>query len=238
METTDIINGTFSLIIVIVSFYVGGYIASRYRKFNRKTLLFVGLSWIGVNNGWWPSAISFLTTLIYGKSLPDPIYFFIGNAFIPFFLLIWMVAITELMYKDQQKPILALFTIIGTIFEIFFFYYLFTSPETIGESGAVNVEYKGFVSLYLIFILLTILITGLLFVRESLKSNNEVTKLKGKFLAVAFISYTIGAIADAMIPLTLLTLPIIRILLISSAIEFYIGWIMPERVQKYFLKRN
>ncbi|MHA1467605.1 MAG: hypothetical protein ACTSP6_05940, partial [Promethearchaeota archaeon] len=60
-------------------------------------------------------------------------------------------------------------------------------------------------------------------------------KLRGKFLMAAFISWTFGAIADAIIPLTVITLPIIRIILITSAIEFYIGFVLPDWIKKRLL---
>ncbi|HEY0088617.1 MAG TPA: hypothetical protein VGB37_07225 [Candidatus Lokiarchaeia archaeon] len=239
LNQIQFLTGLFSLILVSISIYVGLYIASRYRKFNNKILLYVGLSWIGIVNGWWPSALNFVLIITTGNALSEIPYFFLGNALMHIFLIIWMIAITELLWKEKQKVILLIVVIWGVVFEIYFLYYLFTDYAVIGElESPVDVKYKGLVAIDLIAVLFTVCITGLFLARESLKSDNKETKLRGKFHAYAFIMYVIGGIADAVITLTLITLPIIRILLISCAITYYIGWIMPKFIKKIFLKQE
>ena len=76
---------------------------------------------------------------------------------------------------------------------------------------------------------------GILIAINSIKSDTPEIKLRGKFLMAAFISWTFGAIADATLPLNFVTLPIIRIILITSAIEFYIGFVLPDWVKKRLL---
>ena len=76
---------------------------------------------------------------------------------------------------------------------------------------------------------------GVLIAINSIKSDTPEIKLRGKFLLAAFISWSFGAIADATIPLTVITLPIIRIILITSAIEFYIGFVLPDWIKKRLL---
>ena len=80
------------------------------------------------------------------------------------------------------------------------------------------------------------LIPGILIARESLKSEDREIKLKGRFLLIAFISWTIGALMDAALDPNIITLTIARLILISSAIEFYCGFLLPERIKKIFLK--
>lgn len=83
-----------------------------------------------------------------------------------------------------------------------------------------------------------ILITGLLFSRESLRSNNPENKLKGKFIAAAFISFIVGGVFDAFLPLDIITMLIYRIILISSSIEFYFGLFLPNWMKKSFIKEK
>ena len=71
-----------------------------------------------------------------------------------------------------------------------------------------------------------------------MKSDDPEITLKGKFFIVAFVSWAIGAVMDAALPLNIVTLTIARIILISSAIEFYIGFILPKIVKKLFLKKK
>jgi hypothetical protein len=72
------------------------------------------------------------------------------------------------------------------------------------------------------------LISGILIARQSIRSEKPEIKLKGKFLLIAFILFVIGAFADAVLLLTVITLPIIRIILISSSVLFYFGFILPK----------
>ncbi|TFG25921.1 MAG: hypothetical protein EU532_11075 [Promethearchaeota archaeon] len=237
LQTIEILNGIFSLICVIISTIIGLLIASKFFKHKQKTFLFVGISWIGLFSPWWPSTISFLLAITTGNGLSLTAYFLIGNIAAPVILLIWMTAFTELEYKKQQKKILMIYAIIGVLFEIFFIYYLLTDPSSLGElSGYLDVTYRGIVLYFAIFIVLTMLITGVLFGRESLRSDNPEIKLKGHFLIAAFISWCVGALLDAALPLNTITLTIARLILISSAIEFYFGFILPDYIKKIFLK--
>ena len=68
------------------------------------------------------------------------------------------------------------------------------------------------------------------------KDECQEIKLKGRFLLAAFISWTIGAIMDAALQPNIITLTIARLILISSALEFYTGFLLPEKVKKIFLK--
>ena len=84
---------------------------------------------------------------------------------------------------------------------------------------------------YLLLILGLLLLSGIVFAVELLQTKSPETKLKGKFLLIAFVLFVIGAFLE-----TFLSFPPIRLLLALSAIMFYIGFIMPESIKKRFLK--
>ena len=67
---------------------------------------------------------------------------------------------------------------------------------------------------------------------KSIKVDDPEIKWKGKFLLIAWFSFTIGAILDAALPLTEITLIIVRLILISSSIEFYLGFFLPDQLAK------
>ena len=228
------------LIFASISVYVGLFIASKYRKYNNKLLLYVGISWIGMTNGWWPSAISFLLVITTGNPLSEAPYFLIGNTLTPWWLFIWMIGFTELLYRERQKIVLIIFALFAVIYDIVLYYYIFTNQVgAIGIlQGPVDVQYQGLIRLLLITVLVIVCITGVLFARESLKSENPESKLRGKFLLLAFLSWTFGGILDSAINLNEISLVIVRILLISSSIEFYIGMILPDSIKKIFLKKQ
>jgi len=233
----EVLSGTSSIILIIISLYFGFKLISKYFQYKEKTLLFVGITGIFVFEPWWPSAISFLQALITGEGITIELYFLIGNVFIPIAILSWLNAFTNLLFEDKKRTILIATATVSCLFEAFFLYFLFTDVTIIGElQGLVDVQYKSFVLLYLFLAIVITLITGILFARESLKSDNPNTRAKGKLLVVAFVSYVVGAILDSAIPLNLITLPITRMIMVISSITFYGGFILPNWIKKFVLK--
>jgi hypothetical protein len=206
--------------------------------FKRKEFLCVGLEAFFITEPWWPAASSFIVALFNGGvGLPPTIYFIIGNVFIPLAIFIWLIAFTDLMHigKKGKKIILIGAFIYGVIFEFLFFHLLLINPSYIGElNGPVDVEYSGFVMAYLFSIVGIIWITGVIFGKQSLKSENPEIKLRGKLIILAFSSFSIGAALDSAFPLNAVTLVIARLILFSSSIEFWGGFILPNWMKNLF----
>ena len=239
LEPLDIINGVFSIIFVVISIMVGLIILSRYFKFKEKIYLLVGATWVFISEPWWPSSISFLVALNNEVGLPAQVYFLIGNVFTPLAIALWLVAFTEFLYTEKRKQILIIATIYGLIYEILFLTFLFIDPEIIGElNPPVDVNYKSFTMFFLVSFLAIVVITGILFARLSLQSDDPEVKLKGKLLIVAYIAFTIGALLDSSIPLNAILIIFTRLILITSAIFWYGGFILPRWMQKLFLKKK
>ncbi|MHA1489270.1 MAG: hypothetical protein ACTSRI_06410 [Promethearchaeota archaeon] len=245
LEILDFLQGSFSLVFVCFSLILALKIFSKYFEYKTRTYIFVSLTWIGVASPWFPDSISFLKILIFNAPLEPEWYFIIGNALLPFFLLCWLVAFTDLLYKDKQKLILSIFIILGVIFEILFFYLLITDIDEIGVFlRPFQVEFGTLITIYFIMFIAIILISGVLFAKQSIKSEKPDVILKGKFLFLAFISFTIGAILDSAIgsildatdPLLPIFVVIIRLILISSALEFYCGFILPKWLENFLIK--
>ena len=163
------------------------------------------------------------------KGLTPELYFFIGNFFTPFGIIFWIIAFTDLMYKKYQKVIVPVYIIIGLSFEILLIYYIIEDPSVIGElNGIVDVQYKSFVLIYLLILAVTLIITGILFAKETMKSDDPEVRWRGLFLLIAFILFNISAVLDAGIATNAIYLIIIRILLISSMFLFYSSFNMPK----------
>jgi len=236
------IGGLFSLLYVATSTIVGISIMTRYFKYKEKAFLFVGLSILGIACPWWPSTISFLTLSIFTQPIPDQLYLVLGIAFAPIMTYSWIIGLNILLYEGKNKLLLAIYAIIFSLMDIVFFIVLFLFPDSIpiliGIVGTYNldVEYKGFIMLMFVIIVLTVLITGLMVSWKSIKSNNPVIKLKGKVLFFSFSIWAIAAVLDAVAPLNIIGVVIVRTILIIQAFGFYIGWIMPQIAQKFFIK--
>jgi len=191
-------------------------------------------------------AVSFLVALVNDKGLTIEQYLLIGVVLVPLGIFIGVTAATELIFKEQQKIIQIIFAIIGAVFEIFFIYCIFNEPSLIGDiNGIVDLELSPIAQLYLLSMAGVILLLGILFSRESLKSDDPEIKLKGKMILIAFITFSIGAVMEATIPLNLaneaqyiLMLLISRTILIFSAIAFYCGFYLPKFMKNLFIKEE
>ncbi|MFX0058683.1 MAG: hypothetical protein ACFE85_16915 [Candidatus Hodarchaeota archaeon] len=239
LEALDITNGVVLILFCALSIYLGIRISAKYFKYRQRQLLLVGLTWIFLVCPWYPASISFIMVLIIGESLTAIPYFIIGNIFIPIAVILWIIALTDFIYKTKQKLLVSLFTLYGIVFYVLFFIFISTDPSLIGYlKGYTDVQYNTFTILYVFTILIIALSTGILFARESLKSEDPEIRLKGKFLLLAFLFFVVGSFLDAIIPLNFLTLPIIRTIEILSAITFYCGFILPKPVKNFFLKKT
>jgi len=235
----EFIQGFMSLILLVIFTISGFLILIKYFKYKHKALLLIGIALLGLACPWYPSGFNFTYVIITGQSFSDELYFFLGNFFIPFISVIYIWGITELIYQDKQKVLVIIYAIIGAAFEILFLYFLFADLSVIGyRSGVFSTEHTSFVLIYLLFLNFSVVIFGFLFARESLKSDDPEIKLKGKLLLLAFISFLIGVLFDAGIDLGPIFLVLIRILLMSSAVEFYLGFLLPDWFKRLILKNK
>ena len=240
LEPLVFLNGILSTITVAIGAIVGIIIASRYFKYKRKEFMYIGLAVIGIYQPWWPTAVDFFSILFFNRSLTPTEYFIISTVCIPFFIVIWMVAITYMFDLTNKKVLPITFLIISVVGSLYVFIFALIDPKQIGTlTGYFNVEYEIITMGYLLFILLSIVVSGILFSVQSLNSDNPEIRLKGKLLITGFICYLVGGFMDAgTIHLTELTLIITRSILITSAILFYLGFLLPNYVKKLFLREK
>ncbi len=250
LELVDILQGSFSLIFVVISLIIGITILSKYSQHKSRLYILVGLSWIGIANPYFPDSISFVMNMLFQQSLPVEWYLIIGNVFIPLALLCWLIAYTDMINKKRQPLVVALTIIFSILFEIAFFFFFFTDITQIGvivPSRPFTVEFGLFITIYLLLVILILLITGVKFAQKSIRSKEKDVRLKGKLLRAAFITFTIAAILDSLLgtlfgnptdPLLAIMVVVVRLLLISSALEFYGGFILPKWMHAIFIKKD
>ena len=226
LEFSEIFSGISCLIYVLFSIFVGLRICSNYFQRKDVNFILVGISWIFMVEPWMAVSTSFLLYVFTGKCLTLELYLIIGYFFIPCGMIIWIIAITNFLYKDKQKIIIISISIIEALFIIFFLYFLINNISLIGDlSGPVDLRYGLFLLVLVITHLILILITGTLFALEPLKSENPELRLKGKIIFIAIYSLLIGAVLSIFSPFSFAILIIARIISISSAIEFYYAFI-------------
>ncbi len=239
LQIIDIINGFLALIFVAISVIVGLIFFSKYRTNKQKTLIYVGITWIIMSEPWWGHTVSFLFALYTGDGLNIQTIYFLSTTFVPIGLTAWLAAFTELLYKDKQKVILIIAIICQAIFEVIFLYILFTNPSLIAKGRSpVDSINQPFILVYFLIVLAIFLLTGIKFTSVAMRSDKAETKLKGKILLVAILSYVIGAAWDGVFSSEGVLLIISRIILAFSAIGFYYGFILPGWLKKRFKVNN
>lgn len=250
LEIVDYLQGSFSLIFVIISLIIGFTILVKYFEYKNRLLILVGISWLGISFPWIPDSVSFLMNLIVQYWLPVEWYFIIGNVFLPIALLTWLIAFTDMIRKKAQKKVIIITVILSLFFEISFFILLFLDINFIGIINPIRpftVDFGIFITVYLLIIIVVMLVTGVIFAQKSVKSDDREIRLKGKLLRAAFITFSVAAVLDSMLgtifedpsdPLLAIFVVVVRILLIFSAIEFYGGFLLPRWMKEIFLKKE
>jgi len=225
---------SFSIIIVIIFSLVGVSIALNYRKNKEKVYILFGLTWIGIVEAWIPSGIILIGYIFTNRSILSPqLFFLIAIVGYPASTLIWITAFTELLYKEKQRLIQLIFGIGEGIFEIIFIYLLFTDVNSIGTfKSPVDVSYRPIVAIYIFLSLSIIFTTGLLISIRSIRDEEKANKTRGWFLLAALITLFIGGLLDAISDFDLLGVVLVRLFVISSAIEFYFAFVMPDYIKR------
>ena len=230
----EVLYGALTFVAVVISVLLGILIALKYFKFKKIDFLLVGLTWIFLVSPYWSDAIQFITITIFDIELNPLLYFFIANAFIAPIHIVWIYALSDFLFPTRKKLLVALFSIEAIVFEALFLLLFFLDPLLIGDQKSYFVvEWPIWIQIYLLVSIALFLITGFLFAQRSLKSPTKELKLKGKFLIVAFVCFTVAAVIDvvgAEAP-NELTIFLARTFLIASSICFYIGFIMPRFIK-------
>ena len=209
----------------------------KYFKYKIRELVFAGITWCIITSPFWADIISYLWYLTLNVPLSDFYYFLLSIGFIPLAHVTWMVFFTSFFLKRHQKKIVSAFLIEAIIFEIVFIYFLIVEPSNIATRiPLTSVEWTPFILFYLLASILLFLLTGITFTLQCFKSDNVETQLKGKFLIIAFLSFMIGIIIEIIPVFFDFKYVLSRIIILSAAIEFYIGFILPTQIKKIFLK--
>lgn len=239
LDNTDIMNGFLSLIFIIISIFVGLLFFFKYRKYRIKDLIFVGITWIIMSEPWWGHTISLFVAFSTGEGLNIQIIYFISTTFVPIGLVSWIAVYIDFLYRKHKKTILIIAIMGLIIFEIIFQYFLFTNPSIIAiKQSAVDSINQPFILSFFLSVLITFLITGILFANSAIKSNDKESKLKGKILLLAILSYAVGSVWDGVFASTGSLLIVSRIILTISSVFFYYGFFLPNWMKRIILHSN
>ena len=225
LSQTEILQGSFSLIFVILSLVIGILFIVRYISNKQIEFVTIGLTWVFLSSGWWGSAFSFLAILLFKTPLTLFQYLFISNVFLPLVLIVWIYSFCHTIYPSLEKMGLIITLLVVIPFEILLIILLFTNPQSIGRfEGIFDVVSSPFLQTFEIVLIITMLITGLMFSIKSMKVDDSSIKWRGRLLFIAFVLLAIAGLSDSLIIGGPFFLVIMRFVLISSAIVYYLAF--------------
>jgi hypothetical protein len=235
----DIIRGLFALIFVIISLISGLKILGKYFKYKNISFISFGLTWIFISTPWSALPINLILVLLFNYAIEPLMYLYIMTAFIPLALICWIISFTILTYPAHKKQIILPYLIICMFYFIMYHVFLFINPDYISKySGHYQYQHSYFIYIFLVFTLISALITGFLFALKSTKSEDPRIQWKGRLLFLAILLFVIGAIFDTLSFGNVIMQTIARFILIISAIEYYMGFFLPKNVEKWLIKEK
>jgi len=239
LSELDILHGIFTTIFVVISLLVGLRILLKYFEHKRTELVAVGIAWMGISTPWIGNSLSFLLYVLAGYKLQLFPYLFMENAFIPLAILCWIYAFSMLVYPRLVKKMTVIIGVICLVYEIFLIAALIINPEIIGTlEGRFDTSHTIIPNVFRVFGIFIVLITGTIFARKSMMAEDPSVQWKGRFMLIAMISFAIGAFLDAILTFTPLELVLVRLLLISSSIEYYLGFFLPDSIANRLIKKD
>lgn len=200
----------------------------------------MGLTWIFISSPWWGNAFSFLSILIIGYAFEPFEYLLIQNAFVPIALMCWVYSLGELTFKKYKYKLIIFYFSICISYLIYLIVSLLINTNLIGSRKGGIFDYSRTLipMVFSLFLLLNTVILGLVFAYKAIQSKDLRVKWKGKFLFLAIISFVVLATIDMIFVEEeyLILRIIVRLLLITSGLEYYVAFFLPKFLEKRFVE--
>ncbi len=237
VKTAIVINATISIFLIVTFIFIGLIMFYKYIKFKNKALLYMGLTWIGLSQSWLGSAITVFLVVLNPASngLSPEAYIILSTCLIPLTTPLYVFAMTDMVMK-KYKTILRVITIVYSAFyEILMFTLIFTANIhlMIIKTSPAEIQITLLTIILLLYFMIIFLVLGFVFCYQSLKVDDQEIRLKGKILLFSYILFLVGNLLEQIQIIALQ-----RILLIISAIGFYIGYNLPSWIKRLFLKNK
>ncbi len=244
----ELLEGTLSLIYVLIVFKLGTKILSKFFKEKLTdsrdwTFLYFGVFFILMSSLYWPVTLSFVSYVLFDSTI-EPILFF-SVYLIPLGLtqLSWMLVLHSFKLLKREFLYWVFYLITSILFEAVLIYFLCSDLTVIGifsEFDRFYFQAGVFVGIILIFSLLHYSVTHFILFRALIKSHDIKVKWRAKFYLSGFIllmaSQSLGY-AISLLRSYYLT-PFSYSLIIMSAFSYYFAFYLPEWLSKWISKRT
>jgi len=241
----EMIQGIFNTIFVVITIYIGLIFISKYFQHKNSNLYLFGIFWIGAAIWFIFIPIQFVL-LFFEITIHEWAYYLVMYPTLPVIADVWLIAVTRLLYFKRRTLFLRVFTLMAIVFEILFFSFLFIDDGLIAtRPGYFYIEMTPFAIFYIVFLMSFILITAVMFGISSLDSKDPEIRMKGKLIIISIFLFGGGAATDLLIPpldldpiIKAIITIIARILMSSSGILFYIGFMLPNWTKKILFRKK
>lgn len=218
---TDIVVDILTSIFIILSFLVGIKLILKHREEKEKAFITVGFTWIFLTASWWLAIFELLVKFFRGTVLSEQetaFYISLFNPFTSIAIICWVYSFCVFVYPKWKKNLVLSYLPVAIIYIITFLVLHLVSADF----ASLLIITSNIIPLFYAF---TALATGYLFFRRTNMSEKLRVRWKGRFLLLAFISFTIGSFLKIILNLTgtpRVVDIIPRLILISCAIEYYL----------------
>jgi hypothetical protein len=238
LTEVEILQGSFSLLYVIICITVGLKITFKYFEYKRKELLTLGITLILYGSPYYASGFSFVNYVLFDFPFDARLYLFLNLVFLPFGLLTWIYSYFHLVSPRLKKKFLIPASPIFVLIDFFIIYLLILDPAIIGTmAGTFDGNYTIFTLSYLIFLLGSVFIISIMYFVHCQRSEDFEIKWRGRFLLIGMFTFSVGIILD-ITPTNPIMIVLARLMLIMFSIEWYIGWLMPKNIAKRLIKND
>lgn len=210
-----------SVIFGLLSFHSARKLEAKLLAVAGVMMIFIGLFWLG-------PFVDFLSIMLTGKNIsPIYVYGWLSYVWVAPAIIVAMYLGSELLYPEKKKVIMAIYAIIGIIFEILIFFdvpgsFTFTLNNPGQDTIDSSFNRTSPTYLIIIFFLISVLIfMGIGFAVKAKQATGEIRK-KFTYLSLGFIVFVICGAIDSILPLGV-AIGFSRAIMMTFALWMYLG---------------
>jgi hypothetical protein len=227
LDYTGWLDGLSAMGVIISGCFFGFLCIYRSKKLNAKLLTFAGLTILFIGLIYSGPFIDFMSILITGSNLEFRLYVILAYMWIGPGMLLAMYVGAELMEIEKKLYIIAIYSVLAIIFELFLFFDTMNSFTFTLDRPGKNLIDASFVIgcpmfiIMVVFLLSVLFFNGIGFLIKSIQSTG-ILRRRFLFLSLGFIVFVLFGTFDSLVAPGI-TLFFVRICIMISTWLMYIG---------------
>jgi protein-S-isoprenylcysteine O-methyltransferase Ste14 len=216
-------------LIPLIYAITGIRVLSKYFEYKQRNYITFGLAILFFGCFWWNMLLYTFSSFL-GITLNENIYFIISFNMFPFGFILWTYNSFIMAYKKHKRKISVITFALALLFEAYFIFFLFADKSIIGEIIGGFYWYPSIYTLIILIILALFSVSGvILIMKRAFASKDREIRKKGSLLGMAFVVFIAGGLSEILIPYTIFSFALSRILLLVAPLLFYFGLFLPKK---------